>query len=139
MRIRMIALAALPSLQTLKHLIMAKKHFLARQASRFEAMRRLGEEVINQQDRSFFKGECVIQVLILCQDLSTAKRAQQLIRRDLGSQLIQFAVHDTTVGASFRGLSCFSPSEIIGFYHYHLQRALGIHARVWITTKGEQL
>ena len=81
----------------------------------------------------------VILLIILCQDLATAKRALHIIQRDLGSQLLQVEQCDTVVGAYLSTLQGFSPSECLSFYHYHLNRSLGHQAQVWITTKGGKL
>ena len=81
----------------------------------------------------------VILLIILCQDLATAKRALQIIQRDLGSQLLQVEQCDTVVGAYLSTLQGFNPSECLSFYHYHLNRNLGHQAQVWITTKGGEL
>ena len=77
-------------------------------------------------------------LIILCQDLATAKRALHIIQRDLGSQLLQVEQCDTVVGAYLSTLQGFNPSECLSFYHYHLHRSLGHQAQIWITTKGGQ-
>ena len=79
-----------------------------------------------------------IVLIILCQDLATAKRALHIIQRDLGSQLLQVEQCDTVVGAYLSTLQGFNPSECLSFYHYHLHRSLGHQAQIWITTKGGQ-
>lgn len=79
-----------------------------------------------------------IVLIILCQNLATAKRALHIIQRDLGSQLLQVEQCDTVVGAYLSTLQGFNPSECLSFYHYHLHRSLGHQAQVWITTKGGQ-
>lgn len=84
------------------------------------------------------RGDEAIVVIILCQDLATAKRALHIIQRDLGSQLLQVEQCDTVVGAYLSTLQGFNPSECLSFYHYHLNRSLGHQAQVWITTKGGQ-
>lgn len=80
-----------------------------------------------------------IVLIILCQDLATAKRALHIIQRDLGSQLLQVEQCDTVVGAYLSTLRGFNPSECLSFYHYHLYRSLGHQAQIWITTKGGKL
>ena len=77
-------------------------------------------------------------LIILCQDIATAKRALHIIQRDLGSQLLQVEQCDTVVGAYLSTLQGFNPSECLSFYHYHLHRSLGHQAQIWITTKGGQ-
>jgi hypothetical protein len=91
------------------------------------------------QDAREATGEEVIVLIILCQELATAKRALHIIQRDLGSQLLQVEQCDTVVGAYLNTLRGFSPSECLSFYHYHLNRSLGQQAQVWITTKGGKL
>lgn len=81
----------------------------------------------------------VILLIILCQDLATAKRALHIIQRDLGSQLLQVEQCDTVVGAYLSTLQGFNPSECLSFYHYHLDRSLGHQAQVWLATKGGKL
>ena len=87
------------------------------------------------------KGE-VIVVIILCQDLATAKRALDIIQRDLGSQLLQVEQCNTVVGAYLSTLRGFNPSECLSFYHYHLDRSLQSKATIYLSThhtKGGQL
>lgn len=92
---------------------------------------------VKGERREEMRREAIV-VIILCQDLATAKRALQIIQRDLGSQLLQVEQCDTVVGAYLSTLQGFSPSECLSFYHYHLDRSLGHQAQVWITTKGGQ-
>ena len=92
-------------------------------------------------ERREAKGE-VIVVIILCQDLATAKQALDIIQRDLGSQLLQVEQCDTIVGAYLTTLRSFNPSECLSFYHYHLDRSLQSKASIYLSThstKGGQL
>jgi hypothetical protein len=88
-------------------------------------------------ERREAKGK-VIVVIILCQDLATAKQALDIIQRDLGSQLLQVEQCDTIVGAYLTILRSFNPSECLSFYHYHLDRSLQGRAAIYLTTQSSE-
>lgn len=88
-------------------------------------------------ERREAKGK-VIVVIILCQDLATAKQALDIIQRDLGSQLLQVEQCDTIVGAYLTTLRSFNPSECLSFYHYHLDRSLQGRAAIYLTTQSSE-
>ena len=81
----------------------------------------------------------VIEILVFSNQPTLLEKAERIFHRDMSSQLIHcFRAHGVVV-AYLRPLNLFNPSECLSFYHYHLDRSLGQHAQVWITTKGGQL
>lgn len=78
----------------------------------------------------------LIRVLVLALDKQLLDKAEHLIQRDLQSHLVTYHKAQHMLMAAFYTLDCFSPSECLGFYHYHLQRTLGTKALVWLATEG---
>lgn len=78
----------------------------------------------------------IIRVLVLTLDKQLLDKAEHLIHRDLQSHLVTYHKAQHMLMAAFYTLDCFSPSECLGFYHYHLQRTLGAKALVWLSTEG---
>jgi hypothetical protein len=97
----------------------------------------IGDPAEVKGERREAKGK-VIVVIILCQNLATAKQALDIIQRDLGSQLLQVEQCDTIVGAYLTILRSFNPSECLSFYHYHLDRSLQGRAAIYLTTQSSE-
>lgn len=80
-----------------------------------------------------------ILVCIFSDNTYAQNRALRLLQRDMQSHLIDAVKKRHAVCAQLRTLENFSASECLSFYHYHLQRTLGPHAQVWLSTKGGQV
>ena len=78
----------------------------------------------------------IISVYVLSNQLSALERAQHIFCRDMSSHLVDLQLAPDMLYAELYALETFSTSESIGMYHYHLQRALGPAAQVWLATKG---
>ena len=81
----------------------------------------------------------IIGVYVLSQHFNTLNRAKHLLQRDMSSHLVDLRLSPNMLYAELYALETFSTSESIGMYHYHLQRALGPAAQVWLASKGGQL
>ena len=81
----------------------------------------------------------IIGVYVLSQHFNTLNRAKHLLQRDMSSHLVDLRLSPDMLYAELYALESFSTSESIGMYHYHLQRALGPAAQVWLASKGGQL
>lgn len=81
----------------------------------------------------------IIGIYVLSQHFNTLNRAKHLLQRDMSSHLVDLRLSPNMLYAELYALETFSTSESIGMYHYHLQRALGPAAQVWLASKGGQL
>ena len=81
----------------------------------------------------------IIGVYVLSQHFNTLNRAKHLLQRDMSSHLVDLRLSPNMLYAELYALETFSTSESIGMYHYHLQRALGPAAQVWLASKGGTL
>ena len=90
-----------------------------------------GDVALDESLKLFQEGTALVQS---CGKL--LDKAEHLIHRDLQSHLVTYHKAQHMLMAAFYTLDCFSPSECLGFYHYHLQRTLGTKALVWLATEG---
>ena len=81
----------------------------------------------------------IIGVYVLSQHFNTLNRAKHLLQRDMSSHLVDLRLSPNMLYAELYALETFSTSESIGMYHYHLQRALGPAAQIWLASKGGTL
>ena len=81
----------------------------------------------------------IIGVYVLSQHFNTLNRAKHLLQLDMSSHLVDLRLSPNMLYAELYALETFSTSESIGMYHYHLQRALGPAAQVWLASKGGTL
>ena len=81
----------------------------------------------------------VVCVYVIARHCATLQRAHHIIQRDMHSHLKYIQLAPEMVYAEIYALKGFSLSETLSMYHYHLQRALGAHVQVWVSTKGGQL
>ena len=81
----------------------------------------------------------IIGIYVLSQHFNTLNRAKHLLQRDMSSHLVDLRLSPNMLYAELYALETFSTSESIGMYHYHLQRALGPAAQVWLASKGGTL
>ena len=78
----------------------------------------------------------VVCVYVIARHCATLQRAHRIIQRDMHSHLKYIQSAPEMVYAEIYALKGFSLSETLSMYHYHLQRALGTHVQVWVSTKG---
>ena len=78
----------------------------------------------------------VVCVYVIARHCATLQRAHHIIQRDMHSHLKYILLAPEMVYAEIYALKGFSLSETLSMYHYHLQRALGAHVQVWVSTKG---
>lgn len=97
---------------------------------------RLADQFVRMSEKQHIVNntQTVVEMLILCNNAHVAEHAAKVLQRDLGSQLIHLRQDTQVVGAKLRPLSGFLPSECLYYYHYHMQRALGSDAQVWLAT-----
>ena len=98
-----------------------------------------GEVFDNEYE--YLTHECmdVVCVYVIARHCATLQRAHHIIQRDMHSHLKYIQLAPEMVYAEIYALKGFSISETLSMYHYHLQRALGAHVQVWVSTKGGQL
>ena len=98
-----------------------------------------GEVFDNEYE--YLNHECmdVVCVYVIARHCATLQRAHHIIQRDMHSHLKYIQLAPEMVYAEIYALTGFSLSETLSMYHYHLQRALGAHMQVWVSTKGGQL
>lgn len=80
----------------------------------------------------------VIKILIFSTNTSLLDRAEYIIRRDIGSMLIQCYRGDGGLMAYCKTLELFNPSECLSFYHYHLDRVLEHQVPIWLTAQAQK-
>ena len=80
----------------------------------------------------------VVKVLIFSVNEQLLEKVEEIIYRDFYSHLRMCNRAENMLCAQIYGLELFNASESMAFYHYHLQRALGAHVQVWVSTKGGQ-
>ena len=98
-------------------------------------------EVFDNNEYEYLTHECmdVVCVYVIARHCATLQRAHHIIQRDMHSHLKYIQSAPEMVYAEIYALKGFSLSETLCMYHYHLQRALGAHVQVWVSTKGGKL
>ena len=97
------------------------------------------EELALISNYEYQEHAAIISVYVLSQHCNMLNRAKHLLQRDMSSHLVDLQLAPDMLYAELYALETFSTSESIGMYHYHLQRALGPAAQVWLATKGGEL
>lgn len=98
-----------------------------------------GEVFDNEYEYLNHKCMDVVCVYVIARHCATLQRAHHIIQRDMHSHLKYIQLAPEMVYAEIYALTGFSLSETLSMYHYHLQRALGAHVQVWVSTKGGKL
>ena len=119
---------------------MAKENF-SQSPAELAPVAIVSEGEVFDNEYEYLTHECmdVVCVYVITRHCATLQRAHHIIQRDMHSHLKYIQLVPEMVYAEIYALKGFSLSETLSMYHYHLQRALGAHVQVWVSTKGGQL